>query len=330
MQGRIEQEMKIEKNIGSKLVNLPDYVEEWYLYLKAGDRTPATCQDFINKVNLFFNFIKPNRAIEVVPNDITPGLIEKYFVKIQTKIDRSGNRVYTSDSYKQTNWICLNNFCDFLASRNYIPYNYIKNIKKPKNQDLDRINEERILIREEEFQKIIKYAESHKDDNFIKYRDVAMLYLFMTTGMRKEALREINIDDIDLDNRIINIIDKGKKRHQYVLSNGCYNAIIEWLDKREYYIKFFEQALFINYQGFRMSSTAIYRTVKNYSERALGYPISPHKLRAGFVSIMYEKTNNIEFCRRAVGHANVSTTQRYIVTEKDEKQTAANIMDDIL
>ncbi|MEE3416989.1 MAG: site-specific integrase, partial [Prevotella sp.] len=58
--------------------------------------------------------------------------------------------------------------------------------------------------------------------------------------------------------------------------------------------------------------------------------LSPHKLRSGFCSIMYSKTHDIEFVRRAVGHSNVATTQRYIVTNKDEKKKSAEIMESIL
>ena len=47
----------------------------------------------------------------------------------------------------------------------------------------------------------------------------------------------------------------------------------------------------------------------------LGYKISPHSLRTAFCTILYKKTGDIEFVRRAVGHSSIETTQRYIVDD---------------
>ena len=70
--------------------------------------------------------------------------------------------------------------------------------------------------------------------------------------------------------------------------------------------------------------------IQKYTEQALGKPLSPHKLRAGFCSILYSKTHDIEFVRRAVGHSNIATTTRYIVTDGSERRKASKLLRDIL
>ena len=70
------------------------------------------------------------------------------------------------------------------------------------------------------------------------------------------------------------------------------------------------------------------KTISDVVEKYAG--VSPHKLRSGFCSILYKKTGDIEFVRRAVGHANSATTARYIVTNGEEKQNAAEIMGSII
>ena len=69
--------------------------------------------------------------------------------------------------------------------------------------------------------------------------------------------------------------------------------------------------------------------VDKYAYKALGYHISPHKLRSGLASILYEEKHDIEFVRRVIGHSNVATTQRYIVTNNAEREETANIMGNI-
>ena len=81
--------------------------------------------------------------------------------------------------------------------------------------------------------------------------------------------------------------------------------------------------------GERFNTRGITKLVYKVSEESLGYKISPHKLRAGFCSVLYSKTHDIEFVRRAVGHSSINTTQRYIKTNNNEREMASKIMNDI-
>ena len=89
-------------------------------------------------------------------------------------------------------------------------------------------------------------------------------------------------------------------------------------------------ALILSNRGERMTGQGIIAIVKKFAEEGLGYKISPHKLRAGFCSILFEKTHDIEFVRRAVGHEQVVTTQRYIVTDNKERKEASEIIGSFL
>ena len=85
-------------------------------------------------------------------------------------------------------------------------------------------------------------------------------------------------------------------------------------------------AFFIAITGERLGRTGVDNVVARYSEMALGYKLSPHKLRAGYVSILYNKTHDVEFVMKCVGHRQMSTTERYIVTDGDEKKKAAQLL----
>ena len=63
--------------------------------------------------------------------------------------------------------------------------------------------------------------------------------------------------------------------------------------------------------------------------KAIGKPLSPHKLRAGFCTVLYDETHDIEMVRRAVGHSKVSTTQRYIRSKNDAREKSAAIFDNV-
>lgn len=325
MEGRLEHDLKMQKTNQTKLAKMPEYVTEYYQSMKASRRTEATCRDYINKIHGFLSFINVD-VINVKAIDINPNNVTKYLNTVDTKKDCNGNISYTSDSYKQTIWICLNGFLKFLELRGYIERNYLNEVAKPKINDQDRVNRKRVLLTDVEFNKILFEVASNPRP-VDKKRDKAMMALMMCTGMRESALSEINIENLDLDNHKINGISKGKKETEYIFNDTTARAIKDWLSVRDSYVKENEtDSLFLSNQGKRMAVNSIAKMVRKYTKQALGKELSPHKIRAGYCSIICNKTGNIEFARRAMGHASVNTTKLYYVTKGNEKAEAADMI----
>lgn len=320
MLGRMEHTNKFNESIDKLLQTLPSYVAEWAGNLEASGKTGSTRLAFVRIINRFLKSIRKDpKSVEL--DDLTFLRAQKYYISIK---ESNGNS--TSDSYQQQVWCCLNNFFTFMKKRKYVLENPMESIEKPKNHDLDRINEERILLNEDDFNEIlwaIKSSGTKIDAKFIN-RDLAMILLFMSTGMRKTALSEINIDDIDFDEGTLKVVDKGNKFQLYPLNRTIRKVLFDWINDRSEMELDKTDALFVSYLGTRISGTAIDKIVAKYSKKALGKKISPHKLRAGYVSIYYNKTKDIEATRRAVGHSNISTTQRYIVTDNKERREASD------
>lgn len=333
MNGRMEHDLKKEKRIATKLSTLPDYVAEWDMNLKASQKTTATRDNYVRLIGNFLQFVNPNPK-EVTLKQLDIPTVQKYFISLQTKT--KGNEVMeTSDSYRCMAWACLNSFFSYMVKREYMEDNPIEIVEKPKNHDLARINQNRKLLTEKDFKKMLRAVEEDVDlDYEYKARNRAILLLFMTTGMRKTALTEINLEDVDLVRESIQIIDKRKKLHTYPLNDTLIDAISEWLSYRKSLERncggINTDALFITKYMERISGDAIMEIVNKYSRIGLGYKISPHKLRAGCASILYNKTHDLEFVRRAIGHADVGTTTRYIVTQGKEREEMSNIMGKLL
>ena len=337
MNGRLENDLKREKIIKGKLVSMPDYVKKWDAYLAASEKSTTTRRDYIYKIASFLRYI--NKDINHVKvTDFTKLNVDSYLATLSTVTDRNGNIRKSSDSFKQTVWSCLNNFFEFLIEYGYISEKPINMKKKPKNNDLSRINSNRILLDKYDFQDILEAVENGAGSWKAKTRqlkwkdrDLSIILLFMTTGMRETALSEINLSDIDWNEDKLVIVDKGDRTHEYYLNDKTKTAILNWLSIRSEVLKDTnEEALFLTYQGKRISASGLRKLVAKYCKEGLNIEISPHKLRSGFCSIMYEKTRDIEKVRRMVGHSNIATTQRYIVTDRQEKKEASLIMESIL
>ena len=328
MQGRLENEMKLNQTTEEIIKGLPPYVNEWYTNMKASRKTASSCQVYARKIRKFLEYINDNPK-DVTPDDITLQSCESFLISCQTKTNDKGMIVYTSDSYQQGMWCALNSLLKFLNKRNYITYNYMEDIDRPKNKDFDRINNERVLLTQRDFNKILNAAKN--EDGIFGNRDVLIILLFMFTGMRRTALSEINVSDINYNEYLLTVIDKGNKTHSYHLNEQIIKYVKLWIQDRKKIVgSLNEDALFVNKFGSRISSHSIGDIVKKYCYIGVGKKLSPHKIRAGFCSILYNQTHDIEFVRRVVGHSNIQTTQRYIKTDDKEKSKAVEIMDSLI
>ena len=332
MQGRLENELKVNRTIQNLIKEMPKFINNWYLKLRASEHQARTCQSYINIIKKYLYSINEDiKKIEI--SDLTSITVDNFMISIQTKINNSGLIVYTSASYQKTVWSALNNFFGYLYKEKLLDRNYMKDISRTRESDDERVNENRILLTKEDFNNIIetvlegvgsKSAQSYQKK--LRNRDMAIFLLFMTTGMRREEMREINISDIDLIEKKLFIITKGKGRRNLSIDNSVLNYLCAWLEDRKKYIKTNTDALFVNRYGNRMSGQAIYDLVDKYCTEALGYHISPHKLRSGFCSILLEEWGDIHAVMKAVGHKRVETTLRYAVTKNEEQKEAANLI----
>jgi len=219
---------------------------------------------------------------------------------------------------------------EFLCSKRYITDNPMVFIKRIKRKD--EVKRYKLNISDlNDIITAVDYEQGTGRERQIqlewKSRNKLILLLFMNTGMRETALSEINLSDIDFENNILRIIDKGSKHHEYQIDHLIV-YIQDWLRKREQLMRGYHanDALFISERRTRISSKAIIDIVGKVSMQGLGYRITPHKLRAAFCTIMYEETKDIEFVRQAVGHSNVAVTQRYIVSDNSARKQSALIM----
>lgn len=324
MKGRLEHDLRNNKNAQQLLEIMPTYVTDFYYSLHSATE-PTTRLEYLKKIKNFLDFA--NTDIKNI-DDVVVG---RYFEKINHTNDKVHGSRETSSAYRQMCWSVLNQFFGYLEDRGIVDKNPVKKTKRPRTKD----NVKRILLSMDDLNAILHAVNMGAgSSNAIarqqkwKERDLLIMFLFMNTGMRKTALSEINIDDISFADKKLTVIDKRKTPQIYSISEEMEDAINTWLVKREKILDGTPcEALFISTQKQRLCERAVYDLVKKYSKQALGYEISPHKLRAAFVTLYYEASGyDIEATRRAVGHSDVSVTSRYIVKENNDRDNAINFM----
>lgn len=330
MQGRLENDLKIKARTEKILKNMPKIVVDYYYTLQVS-KEASTCYSYIVSLKQFWEFLQENGVKDF--RNVDEIIIGKYFAEI-AYTNRTGETKQTSFSHRKTMWTILNNFFTYLLKKKIIEENPLTFTERPQNVDVL----ERKFLTVEDLNKILQAVDEEGGDNLRKksarelnvVRDKLIISLLMVTGMRRTALTQINVDDFSIqDNRLV-VTDKRNKTQIYYLTPEIEKLMKEWLQIRKNYVyhdNVKTDALFINNSSTRISSQTVYKLVKKYSKEGLGYEISPHKLRAAFTSLYYEASGgDIEATRKAVGHANISTTSIYITQRNDARKEAIEFM----
>ena len=161
-----------------------------------------------------------------------------------------------------------------------------------------------------------------------KVRDLALLSLMLSTGMRVSECVGIDIRDVDFDNMRIKIVRKGGKEAYVYFSDEASEALLEYLDERKKLIpeKGHEDALFLSGQLKRISVRSVENIVKKYSLTSVPLKhITPHKLRSTFGTELYRATDDIYLVADVLGHSDVNTTRKhYADMDEDRKRRFRN------
>lgn len=174
-----------------------------------------------------------------------------------------------------------------------------------------------------ETERLLEVINTEKN-TFLRNRDMAIVFTFLTTGMRLSELVSINVSDIEDDH--FKIIGKGNKERTIYLTDNALVLIHQYLKIRNEYLEGqYVDALFISTRKKRISNRAVQATIEKYLRKAdFDTSIySTHKLRHTAATLMYKYGNvDIRALKDILGHANVSTTQIYTHLDDEDLKNA--------
>ncbi|MCE5234899.1 MAG: tyrosine-type recombinase/integrase [Clostridiaceae bacterium] len=161
-------------------------------------------------------------------------------------------------------------------------------------------------------------------------RDLAILTLFLGTGIRISELVGIDMDDINFNANEFSIVRKGGKQDILVFGDEARAALLTYMLKRERLsaAEGHENALFLSLQNKRLTVRAIENLVKKYASVATPLKkISPHKLRSTYGTSLYRETGDIYLVADVLGHRDVNTTRKhYAAISEDRRRLAAKVV----
>ncbi|PYS85642.1 MAG: tyrosine recombinase XerC [Acidobacteria bacterium] len=165
----------------------------------------------------------------------------------------------------------------------------------------------------------VRFIETPDTQTDLGKRDRAILEMLYGTGIRVSELTKLNLHDVDFRERMVRV--KGKRRKERIVPFGepALHALMRYLtEARPAFLNNApiaerdNEAVFLNYQGTRITTRSVGRMVDKYIVQCAGiHNISPHALRHSFATHLLDSGADIRDIQELLGHARLSTTQIY-------------------
>jgi integrase/recombinase XerC len=153
-------------------------------------------------------------------------------------------------------------------------------------------------------------VEAPQDDDKHALRDRAILELLYSCGLRVSELTGLAIGDLDLSGGMVRVLGKGGKERILPVGSRAIEATRKYLEGRGGPAG--SGPLFLNTRGQRINRRSVARIVDAHVLRIAAFKrISPHILRHTFATHMLEGGADLRAIQELLGHASLSTTQKY-------------------
>lgn len=225
----------------------------------------------------------------------------------------------------------VRSFFDYLFKNEMIPANVAALVSLPRKKDKPILYMDRHEVQEMIDAVISGDGLSEKQKVYqqvTKNRDLAILMMFLGTGIRVSELVGLDIGDLDMEKNAFVVIRKGGNQTILYYSDQVKEILARYLAERMNVtpINGHENALFLSLQKRRITTRAVEKLVKKYAAIAapLKKKLSPHKLRSTFGTNLYQETGDIYLVADAMGHADVNTTRKHYAAMTDKRKREAS------
>ena len=333
MRGRLENKIKIEGLVQSRIENAPEYMKKYYFSMKQKSHT--TKDVYINNVIRFLKHKYGDYPTIEQISKIEPYDIQVYMSEIEY-YDNHGNVQALKESTQATIYSSLASFFMFLNRTYNIRSNPFDNkmIERPTipEKAVVYLTPDEVKIVENQILNGVGNARSIGKQRNWKYRDLLLFRIPVINGLRVEALCEINIDDIDFINRKIMVTEKRNITKNVDFDAKTANYLNIWLKDREKLLgdEFkTEKSLFISNRKTRITARSVENIIAKYTECIEGKHITPHNLRKTCGTNTYKATGDIYLVANILGHKTTAPTRRYAAVLETDKTNAINKIADL-
>ena len=158
----------------------------------------------------------------------------------------------------------------------------------------------------------------YNHETYLDSRNRTVIDLLYSSGCRVSELCDINISDIDLDEKYLKLKGKGSKQRIVPIGSMLYKNLLQYLNVRDTFLQNRGEPLFLSKSKNKLDRTAVFRIIKKTGMNiSLQTDVHPHTLRHSAATHMLEGGCDLRTVQEFLGHSSVSTTQIYTKVTKE-------------
>ncbi len=267
--------------------------------------SPHTCRAYRKDLEAFVAFLDDSNKREVQEGKTRPGVRDVDELVIRSYLGFLHNRYKKTTIARKLS--TLRSFFRFLVKRGVIRKNPAETVLTPKRG--------RPVPRYLPVDETFRLLDGMKGDSVLALRNSAILETLYSTGLRVSELVGTNVGDVDFDGGLVRVLGKGSKERLVPVGNKALRCIRTYLGRRTLGKTVYHDngaPLFLNRSGGRLSARSVARVLEKATKQlGLMQPISPHGLRHTFATHMLDAGADLRIVQELLGHASLTTTQRY-------------------
>mgnify|MGYP003571360422 CR=1 FL=1 len=338
-----EREISCVERINAIIKELPYFVEDFFVGVE--NRTsPLSRLNYAYDLRVFFDFLtkkvfrtKKINEIELADLDNLDASDFEYFLSYLSHYTINGNDERCTETGKARKLSTLRAFYKYFFNKNKLKANTPTKVAMPKihekeiirlesNEKVDEVGDMLYVV--ETGRGLTKKQMAFHEQT--KTRDIAIITLFLGTGIRISELVGLNVEDIDFKTNSFIVTRKGGNRAVLYFNDEVASALFTYYNERKENkaVSKEENALFLSLQNKRISTRTVQELVKKYAKIITPLKkITPHKLRSTFGTNLYRQTGDIYVVADCLGHKDVNTTKKHYaaITDDIRKKAAINL-----
>ena len=260
-----------------------------------------TCAAYRRDLDEFHAFLATHGGAEsTVLTRIDHLLLRRYLAELHKRNQR------TSIARKLS---ALRTFFRYLVREGVLPGNPAEAVATPKRN--------RYLPKTLSVDEATALMDRGHGPTLLALRDRAILELLYSSGLRVSELTGLNVGGLDLRERLVRVLGKGRKERIVPVGRKAHQALGAYLEARGAVDD--DQPLFTNHRGGRLTPRSVQRHLKvRLLKAGVLKDISPHALRHSFATHLLDGGADLRAIQELLGHASLSTTQRYTQVSVDQ------------
>ncbi len=284
---------------------LSGILNTWLLECQQNNYSPKTIEHYREKVSGFLRFLGPNITL---PSQVKPQYITLFLVEYQ-----KNHKPMTVHGFYRA----IRTYFAYMKSKHILDHHPMEEMHPPKVPKV-------VIVpySEEQIKTMLKVNEANYlyFHNYTSVRNKAMLLIYLSSGLRRQEMTDIQLDTVDIRARTIKVMGKGSKERYVGFGTIALKALLEYFKLRQERIK--DPGcpyLWLSEEGTRLGYFGVGEAIYDLKARAnIKVKSSTHALRHAFATQSLRNGARREDVQMLMGHSTPQMTQRYQATVTSE------------